>query len=203
MAGRGEKGLLIPSCPFYQVLQGWPIWKDVSGGQGRGTAPPTAQGWAGVRAGTLETGCGACGLRARPTGGAIQATACKGADLTHPLALAWAPGTGRSVSLTQLPRSPRPGQLNSGDFHGVGTVHSSVGSKCVTVEGQELQHTAAGPRPAQCRERIMPGTDPWMFLSVPSPCTAQPIWGLPTSSLGALSISFLGSGYLWSPDTSL
>ena len=43
---------------------------------------------------------------------------------------------GPSVSLTPSPWAPRPGQLNSGDFHGVGTVHSLVGSKSVTVEGR-------------------------------------------------------------------
>lgn len=64
----------------------------------------------GVRARTLETGSETCSLRACPTdgrqeagdGGGTQAIVCKGAGLTQPLALAWAPGRGPSISRTEL-----------------------------------------------------------------------------------------------------
>lgn len=76
----------------------------------RGGTTLCSRGRPGVRAGTLETSCEAYGLRAHPTverqeagdGGGTQATVCKGAGLTQPLALAWALGTGPSISLTEL-----------------------------------------------------------------------------------------------------
>lgn len=120
---------------------------------------------------------------------------------------------GPSVSLTPSPWPPRPGQLNSGDFHSVGTVPSG-GEQICHSQGQDTYHTAVGPGPAPWREKIIRSLDvPFVCPLHPAPlnqlragqqaaweCGASPFLGLSTHRLQILCYDGRASG--WEPASS-
>lgn len=124
----------------------------------------------------------------------------KGVGLTHPH-WHWPELLAQVLlSACKLPQPPRPGQLSTGNFYGMGTVHSLVGMKSITVEGQEPTHSC-GPSASPMQGENMPGTEPWMFLSHARPLHCSTNSGrLLTRSLGTLRISFLGSRCPETPD---
>lgn len=117
-------------------------------------------------------------------GGVTQVTVCRGAGAWHTL-----------VSLAESPQPETWPPGHAGNFPGVDSGHSSVGSESVTAEGREPTHSCGSPAaPAQVENRA--GTGPCArpalhALSQPRACDKEP--GTPSSFLGSgARSSFLG-----------